>query len=239
MKNKKVFFVPKNEEVFDCVESPQPAKKYIPDWFKDMPRELLDVDGNKHDATAKMCLPFTDSFVMGYIQELPCDVTIQNMGYDEKMKMDLIEYRWFGDFRPLSTRLEESRSSKVLPNFDGYYRTEFHWNTMWEPETPKGYSTLYMHPLNRYDLPFTTMSGIIDTDGWSISGPLPFLIKRGFEGIIPAGTPMYQTIFIKRDSWISEKKEYDKKEQSKMIHNVKKYAYGGYKKVYWSRKEYN
>lgn len=239
MKDKKVFFIPKNEEVFDCIKHPQPAKRYIPDWFKKMPQSLLDVDGNKLDGTAKICPPFTDSFLMGYIQELPCDILINYNGYDEKNKMDLIEYQWSGDFRPLSTRLEESRSSRVLPDFNGYYKTEFHWNTFWEPETPTGYSTLYMHPLNRYDLPFLTLNGVIDTDKWSIGGALPFLIKHGFQGIIPAGTPIYQTIFIKRESWSSDAKEYDKRKQSKMGYSIKKFFTGGYKKEYWSRKEYN
>lgn len=239
MKNKKVFFIPKNQDVHDCIKSPGSAKRYIPKWFKDMPAFLENKNNSGTSGTAKKCLPFTDSFLMGYIQELACDIEIKYDGYDSTTNEDIIKYSWSGNFRPLSTRSEEHNAKRVFPDFEGYYRAEFHWNTLWEPETPPGYSTLYVHPLNRFDLPFMTMNGIIDTDKWSITGPLPFLIKKGFEGIIPAGTPIYQTIFIKREVWNSEEKQYERKKQLTMEHNVRKFFSDGYRKMYWSKKEYN
>jgi len=239
MANKKVFFIPKNDNVYNNIEHPKAAKRYIPEWFKKMPLGIPDLDNKKIDETAKKCPPFTDSFLMGYTQELPCDVAVKYLGYDGANDIDIIEYAWSGPFKPLSTREEDTRSKRVLPEFDGYYKKEFHWNTFWEPQTPAGYSTLYMHPLNRYDLPFITLNGVIDTDKWSITGPLPFLIKKGFQGVIPAGTPIYQTIFIKRESWESEAKQYDKHIQSKMEYSVRRFFIEGYKKMYWSKKEYN
>ena len=184
-------------------------------------------------------MPFLDSLISGYTQELVCDLIVKYQGADKVNGDESVEYSWYGDQRPISSRMVDSGAHNSLPSFDGYYNSEQHWNTFWEPKTPPGYSTLYSHPANRFDLPFMTMSGIIDTDKWSISGPLPFLIKDGFEGVIPAGTPIYQMIFIKRDSWQSSLLPYDEKFQRFHSYNVRRFVHDGYKKMYWSRKNYD
>lgn len=234
--NNKVSFVPRDKDVELCVPRPQPSKKYIADWFKQMPIEVPTVDGLNTDRTAKKCIPFLDSLTSGYTQELACDVFIDcNTNEDDP----LISYRWSGQFRPLSTRREDTGSSNSMPHFPGYYKAEFHWNTFWEPKTPLGYSTFYFHPANRFDLPFMTHNGIIDTDKWPITGPIPFVIKKGFSGLIPAGTPIYQMLFIKRDSWNSEQLAYDESYDKKTTFSVRRFFNDGYKKLYWSKKEYN
>lgn len=237
MKNKKVTFIPGSKNLELLVDHPKPAKKYFPEWLKNMPRQQFKINNIDTDLTAKACMPFLDSFLSGYIQELPCDLEIVYNGVDDKGN-DLISYKWFGEIRPCSTRLEEFESKRILPNFDGYYNAEIHWITPWEPKTPNGYSAMYHHPSNRFDLPFHTMTGIIDTDVWSINGPLPFLIKKGFSGIIPAGTPIYQITFIKRENWISDTTEYDEKFYKKNVYSIKKIIEGGYKKFYWNRKNF-
>jgi len=235
-KNNNVSFIPKDKETEICIPRPQSSKKYIPQWFKDMPIEVPTIDGFGSDNTAKKCIPFLDSLTSGYTQELPCDVYFNcNTEEDDPA----ITYRWLGEIRPLSTRRESTRSSDSMPHFPGYYKTEFHWNTFWEPKTPTGYSTLYFHPANRFDLPFMTHNAIIDTDKWPITGPIPFVLKKGFSGLIPAGTPMYQMIFIKRENWDSEAAEYDEKYVKNTSYSVRKFISDGYKKQIWSKKEYN
>jgi len=236
LKNNKVLFIPKDKDTEICIPRPQSSKKYIPQWFKDMPIEVPTIDGFGADYTAKKCIPFLDSLTSGYTQELSCDVYIDcNTEEDDP----IINYRWGGQIRPISTRREDTRSSNSMPHFPGYYKTEFHWNTLWEPKTPTGYSTLYFHPANRFDLPFITHNAIIDTDRWPITGPIPFVLKKGFSGLIPAGTPIYQMIFIKREVWDSEKSEYDEKYVKNITYSVRKFISDGYKKQIWSKKEYN
>ena len=216
MNNKlKVSFIPNNKETELKLPHPKPSKFYIPKWFKDMPKDISKVDGGL-TGTAKKCMPFLDSLISGYTQELVCDLIVKYQGADKVTGDDSVEYSWYGDQRPISSRMVDSGAHNSLPSFDGYYNSEQHWNTFWEPKTPPGYSTLYSHPANRFDLPFMTMSGIIDTDKWSIAGPLPFLLKKGFEGLIPAGTPIYQITFIKRDMWNSNVESYNEKESKKM-----------------------
>jgi hypothetical protein len=236
-----VNFVPRDLEVSLTLEGPKPSKKYIPEWYGKMGSSWRDSDGFLKAGPTK-CLPLLDSFTSGYIHELPCDVEIKYLGKNPSNGKDMIQYHWTkmddSNIRPIITRQEESNGAPYsLPSFDGYYDAEFQWYTMWDPETPAGYSTIYHHPNNRFDLPFMTFSGITDTDGWSGAGPIPFLIKRGFEGIIPAGTPIIQFSFIKREDWKSKIKEFDTKSLKKK-YSVKKYIMHGYKKEYWKKKSY-
>ena len=236
IKNNEVVFIPSDKDTEICIPRPQPSKKYVPDWFKSMPIEVKKIDGSGIDYTAKKCMPFIDSLTSGYTQELACDVYVECNTEEDDPE---ISYRWFGDFRPLSTRREDTKASNSMPHFPGYYKTEFHWNTFWEPKTPPGYSTFYFHPANRFDLPFITHNGIIDTDGWPMTGPIPFVLKKGFSGLIPAGTPIYQMLFIKRDIWNSEQGKYDELYNKKTWYSVRRFLTDGYKKQIWSRKEYN
>ncbi len=241
MSKQKVLFYPKDKNAEMLVPPPKPAKKYFPEYFKEMPTEIKK--GTQGWASAKSCMPFIDSLSSGYIQELPCDVYVSYVGKNDSSGEDLIKLSWAGDsdvfnIKPVSTREEDYGSTVFLPGFAGFYNFEVHWNTFWEPKTPKGYSTFYHHPSNHFDLPFQTMSGIIDTDKWSVAGPLPFLIKEGFEGTIPAGTPMYQISFIKRESWNSAAQEYDEKLDKSTWYQAKKVFRDGYKKFFWERKEF-
>jgi hypothetical protein len=105
-------------------------------------------------------------------------------------------------------------------------------------EVPKGYSFLITHPLNRYDLPFTTMSAIVDADFGLHGGQVPFFLKENFEGIIPMGTPIAQIIPFKRDNWISEKSLGLWKKSD--LNNKRAYMVtsGWYKKNHWKKKSF-
>jgi hypothetical protein len=241
-KNNKVIFIPKSKDIEICVPRPKPSKLYIPQWFKEMPSYIPKANQIGKDATAKKCIPFLDGLTSGYTQELACDIEIEVL--ESSGENSVIKYGWSGyqvsdEIKPLSTRQEDVGSSNSMPHFFGYHKQEFHWNTFWEPKTPPGYSTLYFHPSNRFDLPFMTHSAIIDTDKWPMTGPIPFVIKKGFSGIIPAGTPIYQMIFIKRDTWNSEQAMYDEEYDKKTSFSVRKFFKDGYKKQIWSKKEYN
>ena len=203
-----------------------------------MPNYTEDSNGGQQ-FTATQCTPFTDSFTVGYIQELYCDVRITHKGKNLTTGADIVAYEWAGEHRPIDTRMERIGAPNLFPKFPGYYNAEFHWFTQWEPQTPPGYSTMYHHPSNRFDLPFHTLTGIIDTDKWQVGGPLPFVIKEGFEGVIPAGTPIYQMTFVKRDKWESSEAKFDAKKTGRMIYKAKRHLKGGYKREFWERKRYD
>ena len=236
-----ITFYPRDLEAQRIAPKPKPAKAYMPDWLKKIPNSFIDGTGMESFDTAKHCMPFLDSFTNGYIQELPCDLTIKTEGRfvdRQGIERDAVRYKWSGSMQPMGTRRENFDAPNYFPKYDGFYDAEFHWFSMWEPKTPPGYSTLYTHPHNRSDLPFFTWSGIIDTDKWPLTGPLPFLIKEGFEGIIPAGTPMYQMTFIRRAEWTANFSEYDPDYQKPLEYSVRSRAKDGYKKLYWNPKRF-
>ena len=68
-------------------------------------------------------------------------------------------------------------------------------------------------------MPIKTITGIIDTDSLKTFANSPFVIKEGFEGIIEKGTPMFQIIPFKRDSW---KAEYELMGKETNFHNNEK-----------------
>jgi hypothetical protein len=229
---KNITFRPTSELVDDVVEKPKPAKSYFPKWYKDTPkfeRGKLEIDFNgQANVTMKSCMPFFDTFTTGYIQETWCDIYVKDTG-------DGCEWR----YSSLPEIIEQRTSVHPYPKVQGFSETEFSWRQPWIPQLPLGYSMIYTHPFNRFDLPFLSLSGIIDNDRYYMEriANHPFYVREGFEGIIPKGTPMFQMIPIKRESWHSKFDSYD----SKLIHkfaDVKKYFYDGYKKMYWQKKEY-
>jgi hypothetical protein len=75
----------------------------------------------------------------------------------------------------------------------------------WTIATPLGYSLLFTHPLNRPELPFTTITGLVDTDTYT-DGLVHFPAHwhdADFNGVLPKGTPVAQCIPVKREKWTS------------------------------------
>ena len=104
---------------------------------------------------------------------------------------------------------------------------------------PKNYSILFTHPLNRHDLPFTTLSGIVDSGLiTSPTGSVPFYIKENFEGLIPQGTPIAQLIPIRQESWSSKIKNGLVEKSLKQTISSNLVFSGWYKKNIWKRKNY-
>ena len=122
----------------------------------------------------------------------------------------------------------------------GHHPTEFTWQTGIANTIPLGYSVLITHPLNRNDLPFRTLSGIVD--GGLIMNPageIPFFVKEGFDGIIPQGTPIMQLIPYRQENWTHKKTKGLLKKSKE--HNAKSSSliHGWYKKTFWTRKNYD
>jgi hypothetical protein len=99
---------------------------------------------------------------------------------------------------------------------------------------------LFTHPLNRHDLPFTTLSAIID-GGLIMSGngDVPFYIKKNFEGIIPQGTPIAQVIPFRQENWQSKKTKGLFKKGEQHYNKSSSLIFGWYKKTFWTRKKYD
>lgn len=219
-------------------EMPSPAHTFIPEYYKRIPalkgRTVFDIrdDGSCEPITnARSCMPFLDALTTGYIKPLGSDVHITQSPDGS--------FRYFypdAEVPPIG-----HRESSSLPAFAGFLDTEFVWKLRMIPKTPPGYSTLITHPLNRYDLPFITLSGIIDSDSFhDLMEPsnVPFLLRKGFEGTIPAGTPMFQIIPIRREDWHSCNAVTTSDESALMRARMRRYFTNAYRRLFWTPKRY-
>lgn len=235
---KKIKFLPSDYFAELNIESPIQSSKCIPDWYQKAEKpnyKKLSFSSNPDfpntpKSNLKMCVPFLDAMTAGYIQKTWSDIYIE---FDEKN--NYFQYR-----TSTSDLILEHRNKYETPIKDSFYEVELAWAMPWIPKTPKGYSILITNPLNSFDSPIFTTSGIIDSDKFfhSLRGRVPFYIKKGFSGLIPVGTPMYQIIPIKRDSWISQRKKFNEKQQLKNSEFMKKRFYRTYRDVFWQKKDY-
>jgi hypothetical protein len=234
---KKITFIPESYLVDTNVNLPVPAKRLIPEWYKDSTSfnsgNFLEIIDGKALKTMKLCMPLFDSLSAGYIQTSWCDIHI------ERNKDELI-YHYSDGPEIIGSR--DVREAQKMPTPNGYEFLGTFWNRCWGIKTPKGYSTLITHPFYRNDLPFISTSGIIDTDTYHLPGKVSFFIRKDFEGIIKEGTPLFQIIPFKRDNWQIEKENYTEeleKINQRRRHDIFKKFVGRYKNAYWSRKDYN
>lgn len=222
-----------SQDAEDRLAPPAPARSHVPEWYRKATRFRggdMKVSEYGLNKDIKLCVPFLDALTSGYVVELPCDILIER---DENGT----SFFWHESIRPMEIRPKDMAAT--LPRPHGHDSDMYAWNTYWGAITPPDYSILVTHPLNRFDLPFTTTSGIMDSDKYSIAGQVPFFLKKDFSGVIPAGTPIMQLIPVKRESWKHQIVKYDRTFIQSMMYQVQRYLYGGYKKFLWQKKAYD
>lgn len=229
---KQIEFIPSNPGTRLHVPTPQPAKKYIPEWYKQAPvpdneKPEFNGYGELKNRGMKACVPFIDALTTGYVQETWCDLFIENDGL-------LINYHF-----ATQPKLMEHREKASL-SLQGFNHTEFAWGIPWMPKLPKGWSLIVTHPFNRYDLPFLTLTGVIDADNFhhTPNGNIPFYFKKDVKGLIPAGTPVYQLIPMKRENWESIISDDSEEDIFKREMKIRKKFWNGYRNMFWEKKSY-
>jgi hypothetical protein len=238
-KSQEILFYPVDEHAASYSEPPQPALKFIPEWHKNLPKysegtNFFNYGGYANNLTVKSCLPVTDAFTSGYIISSFCDMQVSRNHAGE------VQITWSLNSQNVSPQVSQSNQpgKHNFANIEGYDNSDFSWLPTWCIKTPKGYSSMFIHPLNRNDLPFYTIGGVIDTDGWGDAGKHPFMFKKGWEGIIPLGTPLIQVIPFKREDWKSIADASMTKEYLKKITKRDKQFKDYYKINHWKSKKY-
>jgi hypothetical protein len=245
--------------------SPKPASKYIPDWYRDIESYMGGKKKTLGDgtitATIKRCMPVFDAIVGGYIITTYTDVYVSQKDVEyvdgphlrktgknkkiseaKRLKENLPKtaphYEW-SSFSPLEWHPVEQAPNHPnkgnLPTVSSYPK----WINPWAITTPPGYSVLFTAPMHRESV-FTILDGIVDTDTYSAPVNFPFVLNDwGFEGLIPAGTPIAQVIPFKRDSWemeIGGQEEFVN--QNKVTTLLRTKFFDSYKNQYRQHKEY-
>jgi len=76
------------------------------------------------------------------------------------------------------------------------------FNSFWTIALEPGWSLMAVHPINRDDLPFRTLSGLVDADRFvdvGINFPAVWT-DPGFCGVLPRGTPIAQCYPVPRET---------------------------------------
>ncbi len=229
-----------NENLEYFYPKPKPAIKFLPAWYKSMPKytdnskisKLSDTNPGSTNTTLRLCSPFLDSLASGYIIELACDIEVTQTN-------ETISARW--RFEEEIIDAHPKRQAPDLPKaFEGRYDDIFKFNNIYTIHTPKGYSTLFTHPLNRWDLPFRTFSGVVETDTFPnpVLFPFQFAFKEEKTIIIEKGTPLVQLIPFKRNNWNSTFGEYNELESNKARFALFSKIVRSYKSQWWIKKTY-
>jgi hypothetical protein len=233
-----IIFTPTMVPYEDKLIPPEPAIKHLPEWYRTLakfgttndeknlnPINHIGSDGAL--VATKMCMPYFDALTSGYMYVLEDDLLVE---LDEQGFPTL---SWQGSVLLLDKR---PTLEIVLPN--NTHPLHFGFRMNWFYETPPGYSVLITHPMNRFDLPFYTMSGVVESDVWGLPVFIAFFLQKGFQGVIPKGTPIMQIIPFKRDNWVMKiddsKDTLDRHEFA--AENRRSMLYGYYKKHAWRRK---
>jgi len=186
-------------ELEAIVPRPIPAVMGIPDWFKTMPAKAFSDIVQTEQMTVKKCPPFIDAMTFGFLIPLVTDLHVENETFTWQLDLPggaITSY----PRSPLDFHDNSQVIGTPLFDEDGFI---IKFTNFWTIETPPGYSLLVTHPVNRYDLPFTTLTGLVDTDLYKddfINFPAQWR-NREFQGVLPRGTPVAQCLPIKRELW--------------------------------------
>ena len=181
----------------DHLPRPMPARGALPDWLRAMPAKAHSDIHGRDIRTVKQCPPFIDAMAYGVMILLPCDVTV-----DQRLVFVGLGYSGAADLgtsaraAELSCRGAVSRMRRLRR--DGQAAIKF--NSFWTIELEPGWSLFATHPVNRDDLPFRLISGLVDADRFHDGGiNFPAIwTQPDFSGVLPKGTPVAQCFAVPR-----------------------------------------
>lgn len=145
--------------------------------------------------TVKQCPPFVDAMQAGFMMPLPCDLHYADgvFAWDwEAPEPSLADHpRAPINFHSAAQVVGAPFGQDNLIKFVGF----------WTIELPLGWSLLATHPLNRDDLPFRTLTGLVDADRFHDIGLLfpARWLDPATPCTLPRGTPIAQCIPILRE----------------------------------------
>ena len=175
------------------VAKPYPAKKHVPDWFKDLPNDNYE----NEIGTIKNCIPFIDAMTTGYIIPVPETIIIKpidkhNIGIGGPGK----------DF----VKSHSARQTENSPFGNAYTMKILNPFMI---KTEKGVSCLFTAPINKpAPMPINVISSVVDTDMYDsiVHFPISVFFSDVDDDpfILEKGTPLVQVVPFRRESFEME-----------------------------------
>jgi len=176
---------------------PVPAREALPGWLREMPGEVASSAlGGEKVRTLKHCPPLIDALGLGLIIPLACELTVSGGEIAWDWEPPAIPDQLFSR-APVGLHVPEQAAGAPFAEPD---QMVVKFLNFWTLEAPPGWQILFTHPLNRPDLPFLTLAGLVDADRFTAGFVhFPALWRDpDWEGVLPAGTPVAQAIPVPR-----------------------------------------
>ena len=184
--------------LIDLLPRPIPAKGALPDWLRQMAPRAPSAVHQRSIRTVKQCPPFVDAMAHGFMVLLPCDVSVNNGEFSWDWPLPALTVH--GHPRaPLSFHVPEQIAGSPLAHGR---QSAVKFNSFWTIELDAGWALMAVHPINRDDLPFRLVTGLVDADRFNAVGiNFPAVwTDPGFSGVLPRGTPVAQCYPVPRDA---------------------------------------
>lgn len=211
---------------------PVPGKQAIPEWLKKlapyMGKDFQVFDNRQTNQTAKRCVPMLDAVMAGYVIRLTHDIHIS--------QRDGAPYFQWSSGLGVEFHAPEQASTHEAGQ-RGYAIPK--WMNPWAIQTPPGYSSMFIPPLNSEEKVIVPFSGIVDTDTYYSPVNFPFILEKGFEGIVHAGTPIVQVIPFRREAWKMELLSGQTEKIARNQNSIASVFRNAYRGMYWARKDYS
>jgi len=203
---------------------PKPIKLNIPEWYKKL--ENSKKKNIKFTRNIKGCIPFLESLTSGYSLQLPTDYKIEynleknifgsgltkekspvSKFYNPISSHDSNGFLKTQGISLASTDPHNTDQLKGSPMIKENGNSPFHKIiNPWKIKTPKGYSCIFLNPLNNKSQDyFKIIEGIVHTDKFPMEVNFPIILNtekhKEINTCIFKGTPYVQIIPFKRDDW--------------------------------------
>ena len=217
---------------------PEPQKRHVPVWYKDIPMTTMQktigemvAAGEKTNRTVRACQPVLDYLTSGYLIRSTSDLLIRNKPATEETNEDRhgLEAIW-ADQQPFETHSHAQCPVDIAGRKLTYIKMLNPWNI----KTPVGYSCAFYQPFFSMENRFTLMPAFVDTDTYTRRVNFPGWINGTEDHKIPAGTPLMTVFPYKRDAWKMEVVEAPTNEPDIFL----RFWGGAYKKLFWHKKEF-
>ena len=180
----------------DHLPRPVPARTALPDWLRAMPASADSDIHRREIRTVKQCPPFVDAMAYGVMILLPCDIAVDRGTFS--WDWDIPAPATAGHPRaPLSFHVAAQFAGAPFARGD---KAAIKFNSFWTIECDPGWSLFATHPVNRDDLPFRLVSGLVDADLFHDGGiNFPAVwTEPEFSGVLKKGTPVAQCFAVPR-----------------------------------------
>jgi hypothetical protein len=180
----------------DVLPPPVLARSALPDWLRTMPANAHSDIHGRDIRTVKQCPPFIDAMAYGFMILLPCDVSVER---------GALSWQWDVAQPATAQHPRAPLSFHAACQFAGApfasgAEAAIKFNSFWTIELEAGWSLFATHPVNRDDLPFRLISGLVDSDRFHDGGiNFPAMwTEPTFSGVLPKGTPVAQCFAVPR-----------------------------------------